>query len=173
MDKNGDFKASREYRSTKEDFVVLEEVTLEIEVQYQRFVELIGREPEYFEGHAVMSENYFKGLELVAARHNLKYSSMSLGGAPIRVGQTDVYISMDSMTADYNPSKSLKHMVSHAHEDACDMMICHPGYLDAYILKTSSLTIPRTQEVEMLCDPAVKEWLLSQKDVALITYNDL
>ena len=29
------------------------------------------------------------------------------------------------------------------------MMVLHPGYLDAFILNTSSLTIPRTQEVEM------------------------
>ena len=70
---NGEFKPSSVYRSAAkrgEDFVVLEEVILEIEAQYRRFLELVGREPEYFEGHAVASTNFFKGLEIVAQRHN-------------------------------------------------------------------------------------------------------
>ena len=33
---NGLFKSSRVYRAAKEDFVVLDEVVLEIEAQYQR-----------------------------------------------------------------------------------------------------------------------------------------
>ena len=52
---NGEFRSSREYRSAKEDFVVLDEVVLEIEAQYERFKQLTGREPEYFEAHAVAS----------------------------------------------------------------------------------------------------------------------
>ena len=63
-------------------------------------------------------------------------------------------------------------MVLNAHEDACDVLICHPGYLDAYILKTSSLTIPRTLEVEMACDPEVKAWLAKQ-NIEMVTYSDL
>ena len=39
---NGEFKSSKEYRSAKEDFVVLDEVVMEIEAQYHRFVELTG-----------------------------------------------------------------------------------------------------------------------------------
>jgi Uncharacterized protein conserved in bacteria len=52
------------------------------------------------------------------------------------------------------------------------MMICHPGYLDDYILNHSSLTIPRTQEVAMLTDSKVKEWLNDNK-IELIKYTDL
>ena len=36
------------------------------------------------------------------------------------------------------------------------MVVCHPGYLNAHILATSSLTIPRTQEVAMAMDPATR-----------------
>ena len=48
----------------------------------------------------------------------------------------------------------------------------YAGYLDGYILKHSSLTIPRTMEVDMACDPAIKQWLKEQ-DVMQITYEDL
>ncbi|MCF0106174.1 MAG: ChbG/HpnK family deacetylase, partial [Holdemanella sp.] len=68
-DENGNLKSSKTYRQAfKEgyDFVNLDEVILEIEAQYQRFVELTGDKPHYFEGHAVMSMNFFKGMEIVA-----------------------------------------------------------------------------------------------------------
>ena len=68
---NGEFKPSKAYRTAKEEFVVLDEVILEIEAQYRRFVELTGEQPHYFEGHAVSSENFFKGLAIVAERHHL------------------------------------------------------------------------------------------------------
>ena len=64
VDENGNFKSSKTYRSAKEDFVDLEEVVLEIEAQYEKFKEITGRKPGYFEGHAVASDNFFKGLEI-------------------------------------------------------------------------------------------------------------
>ena len=38
VDENGYFKSSRTYRSAKEDFVVLDEVLLEVEAQYLRYL---------------------------------------------------------------------------------------------------------------------------------------
>lgn len=172
---NGEFKASKEYREAKEDFVVLEEVILEIEAQYERFIELTGHQPSYFEGHAIASDNFFKGLELVAQKYNLKYSPYSLGGF-IPINGKQVEISMDAMKPNYDPFEALKNFVEQRStvntNDNYLMFICHPGYLDGYILKNSSLTIPRALEVDMLCDPATLQWL-QEKGVELITYHDL
>jgi predicted glycoside hydrolase/deacetylase ChbG (UPF0249 family) len=171
---NGEFKTSKEYRAASKegrDFVVLDEVILEIEAQYKRFKELIGDEPHYFEGHAVASDNFFKGLEIVAQRHGLRYLPFTIEGA-VTFGNTKLYSHCDSMLPDYEPFESLKKAMDNAHEDGCEMFICHPGYLDDYILKKSSLTIPRTQEVEMVCNPATKKWL-EENDVELITYDDI
>ena len=85
--------------------MVLKEVMIEIEAQYQRFVELTGRQPQYFEGHAVASPNFMKGVELIAAEHGLKYSGISFDEKPIVVNGKKVYISMDSMGPDYDPFK--------------------------------------------------------------------
>lgn len=168
---NGEFRSSKEYRSAKEDFVVLDEVILEIEAQYQRFKELTGEEPRYFEGHAVASENFFKGLEIVAKRHGLKYLEFS-PKSPVRFAGTLLYPHMESMQPDYEPFESLKSAVNNAHEDGCEMFVCHPGYLDAYILRTSSLTSARAYEVDMVCNPDTKKWL-EENDVQLVTYDDL
>ncbi len=174
---NGEFKASREYREAfkrGEDFVDVDEACLEIEAQLTRFIELVGDEPHYFEGHAIASKNFFTALEVVAKRHELPYLGMSFDfSAPITFRRSRLYTSMDSMGPDYDLFESLKRAALKDYdEDACCMFVCHPGYLDAYILATSSLTIPRTQEVAMAMDPKTREWL-SDHGVEVITYDDL
>ena len=175
--KSGEFQSSKTYRASAqrgEDFIVLEEVITEIEAQYQRFRELLGREPSYFEGHAVASANFFKGLEIVASRHGLPYLAMSMEGTPVLFRNTKVYsyIPKDFKTYGENPFIAVQDAVEHAHEDGCDMMVFHPGYIDAYLLKTSSMTTPRAYEAAMLSDPATRLWL-EQQPVQLVTYDDL
>lgn len=172
VDENGNFKSSKQFRAAKEDFVVFEEVVLEIEAQYQKFLALFGRQPDYFEGHAVASSNFFKGLETVAEKHGLKYSGFSTGGAPLTIGNSLVQFNMESMAPHYEPFDMLKRMVGKADDHVVQLAVFHPGYLDDDILTHSSLTIPRTQEVAMLINPDVKQWLRKQ-DVELIDYRDL
>lgn len=167
---NGTFKPSKLYRSAKEDFVALDEVILEIEAQYERFQELTGEEPHYFEGHAVASANFFRGMEIVAQRHGLKYLEMKMDG-PAVFGQSKLYMHMESMKPGYDPMQSMRSLTFHEAEDEADVFVCHPGYLDDYILKVSSLTIPRTQEVEMACSDELKQWV-RENDIELITYDD-
>lgn len=176
LDENGFLKSSRTYREAwkkGECFTVLEEMVLEIEAQYQRFVRLTGRQPQYFEGHAVLSKHLMQGLEIVARRHGLKYNNMypgdetgTFGGRPVAA------CPMRSMEPDYDPVQSLKDAVLHARTDMPNVFVCHPGYLDAYLLRSSSLTVNRTKEVEMLCDPAMRSWL-EEHDVQLLRYSDL
>lgn len=169
---DGTFKSSREYRSAKEDFVVLDEVILEIEAQYRRFKELLGREPSYFEGHAVASGNFFRGLEIVAERHGLRYLEMNFDGSPSMFGVSRLYIHMESMKLDYDPLQSVKNIKFHEGRGEVDVFVCHPGYLDADILKMSSLTIPRALETEMLCSDALKEWLRGN-EIQMVCYDEI
>lgn len=171
---NGEFKPSREYRAATEDFVVLEEAILEVEAQYARFKELTGREPGYFEGHAVRSPNFIKAMEIVADSHGLKFSGMYMPGVPTaRVGKGETYrCMMNSMAPDYDAVQSLKDAVLSAKTDLPSIYVCHPGYVDDYLMRTSSLNLNRTKEVAMLTDPAVKAWL-EDHNVELITYDDI
>ena len=173
----GEFKPSRAYRDAAkagEDFVVLEEVVEEIEAQYRQFKALTGKKPGYFEGHAVASPNFFKGLEMVAARHNLPYFAMGRQGQAVTFRSTKVYAYMPKNLAAYeaDPFTGVKDAVANAHEDGCDLMVFHPGYLDAYLLDHSTMTTARVREAAMLCRPEVRVWLEGQP-VQLVTYDDL
>lgn len=167
----GEFKSSKEYRAAKEDFVVLDEVILEIEAQYERFVELTGQQPRYFEGHAVASANFFKGLEIVAQRHGLKYLAMRMDG-PVHFGHSKLYMHMESMQPGYDPMESIRSMTFHEGDDEADVFVCHPGYLDACIMRVSSLTIPRTLEVEMACSDELRHFI-QENDIQMLTYDDV
>jgi len=176
VQKNGQFKTSKEFRlAFKEgrDLIDVDEAIIEIEAQYHRFVELTGQKPDYFEAHAIASNNLFKALEIVAKEFNLPYSDvspmMNLGtfnGKPI------AHCPMNSMDEDYDPWQALYHAVDSCREDIPNVFVCHPGYLDYYLLSNSSLTVNRTKEVEMLCDSNVKAWL-DERNVELITYRDI
>lgn len=172
VDENGYFKSSKTYRNSQEDFVNFDEVVLEIEAQYHKFVELFGRKPDYFEGHAVASANFFKGLEHVAQKYGLKYSGFSMDGKPIVVGHSKALFHMESMNADYDPLKMMQSIVEKAEDDIVQIIVFHPGYLDEAILTQSSLTLPRVKEVAILTDSTIKDWLMEQ-DVLLVDYRDL
>lgn len=79
---------------------------------------------------------------------------------------------MESMNPDYDPLKSLTGMTFHEGEDEADCFICHPGYLDAEILRSSSLLLPRTWEVEMACSRELKDFV-EREEISLVTYDDL
>ena len=174
-DENGNLKASKVYRAAAKegyDFVVLEEVIQEIEAQYEAFVKLTGDKPHYFEGHAVASENFFKGLEIVAKRHGCEYLGMNLNG-PVKFRNSLLYNAMDSMNPDYDPFESLKkYALKDYGEDGYLMFVCHPGYLDEEILRVSSLTRPRPMEVAMSISQETKDWL-KENEIEVITYDDL
>lgn len=167
----GSFRPSKSYHNAKED-VVFDEAVLEIEAQLEQFIALTGRRPDYLEGHAIFSTNFFKALEAVADKHGLLYCGLSPFSVSAVVGKTMVYLYMDAANPEYNPFSTLKRAVEETHEDAVNMMVCHPGYIDGYLARTSSLTLPRAYEVDMLCDEQTKAYLCEQ-EVKLLTFREL
>ena len=167
-----EFKDKSLYREAKEDFVVLDEVVMEVEAQYQRLVELTGKKPFMVEAHAVPSMNFNKALAIVAAKHGVQFLQFDPARGP-KVGDTYFKFSMDSGNADYNPLESMKKaMAQEFAEDEAMLMVLHPGYVDKYVLETSYITTQRALEVAMAINPETTKWC-AENDVKLITYADL
>jgi len=176
VQKSGDFQPSSAYRSAfneGRDLVSLDDAVREAEAQYFRFKEITGKEPAYFEAHAIASENLWKALEIVAEKHHLPFNYMTpLTKIGSFCGKPVAACTMESMSEDYDPFATLKKAVADAREDMPNIFVCHPGYIDDYLLKHSSLTVNRTKEVAMLCDPAVREYL-ENHHVRLLSYLDI
>lgn len=176
LDEKGYLRSSRDYREARkrgEEFTRLDEMVIEIEAQYLRYVQLTGRQPGYFEAHAVASENLGRGLEIVAEKYGLRYSNVTPENETgLFAGKPITHCPLKSMEPSYDPWKCLKEAVAAMKEDMPYVFVCHPGYLDAFLLNSSSLTVNRTKEVEMLCDPEIRQWL-AQENVVLCRYSDV
>lgn len=179
VDENGQFKSSRTFRqSFKEgiDFVDYDDAVREIEAQHDRFVEIVGREPDYFEAHAVMSKTLSRAISDVAARHHLREQKTSFDPENhVLCGATEVRMLCEDMLPpeEYHPTDFIRRTVEGMKDGETDVMVFHPGYLDAYILGHSSLTVNRTKEVDALIDPDLRAWLETQQDLELIDYRDI
>lgn len=170
VDGSGEFFSGRRYREAREEFASIEDFRRELTAQYRRFLELFGRKPAYFKAHAVESKNLGTALELVAEENNLFYQpsfqDFTLGGTRV------VNTPMHSMEPGYDARAALKLDLSKAEEGSCHLYVCHPGWLNAYLLAHTSLTLPRADETDMLCDPAIRDWLTEQ-GFTLATYDQL
>lgn len=177
LGENGCFHSSREYREhfkRGEELIDFDEACIEIRAQHQRFVEVVGREPDYFEAHAVMSKNLNRAIHAVAEELGLREQVASFDPtAVVRCGNTGVRMVMESMLPDYDPAASIRRTVEGMADGETVVFVCHPGYLDDFILQNSSLTTPRVKEVDALIDPKLRGWLESQPDLRLIDYRDL
>lgn len=176
LDENGNLKSSRTYREAwkrGEEITVLDEMVIEIEAQYQRYLELVGEKPHYFEAHAVMNANLARGLAIVAEKYDLPYLATSFDPAGTPFRDTMLLTSMDSMRPDYDPFASLQKAALAAYAPGqCPMFICHPGYIDDYLTSHSTLVAPRPMEVAMATAPATRRWLDENK-IRVVTYDEL
>ncbi len=179
LGKDGTFKSSREFRAAfaeGREIVAYDELVIEIEAQLVRFREIVGRDPDYFEAHAVQSANVTRAIHDVARRHGLKEQPVSFDPTKlVRCGQTDVHMALEDMLPpeQYDPGAFVRRTVEAMADGETYVLVFHPGYLDAFILEHSSLTVNRTKEVDALIDPALRTWLESQDELRLISYRDL
>ncbi|MGM9941961.1 MAG: ChbG/HpnK family deacetylase [Bulleidia sp.] len=173
---DGTFLSSRVFRQAAgegRDIVALEDAVKEVDAQYHRFMEITGRQPAYFEAHAIASDNIARALAMIAKRYGLPYSDMIPGRKEgTFCGKPVMQCEMRSMCEDYDPFDTLIHAVENADETVPNVFVTHPGYVDADLLNSSSLTYNREKEVHVLLDPAVKQWLEAHH-VHLVGYENI
>ncbi|MCL2560411.1 MAG: ChbG/HpnK family deacetylase [Turicibacter sp.] len=173
---NGQFKGSKQYSQAEGDSVVFEEALLEIRAQYDAFVRLFGRKPDYIDGHAIASQHFFQAIAHVAKEKGVKSFSFAMKegvAKPVTmIGDTELYTNMDFMAEDYEPMMSFEQIMADCPADQMAMMVLHPGYLDDYILSHSSLLIPRTKEVVMITSEEVADFI-KEHEIKVVDIRDL
>lgn len=169
---NGEFCTSREIRSRKEDTIVVEEAEIEIEAQLLRFREITGKNPDYFEAHAVFSNNFFIALQNVARKYDLFFENPILD----RQWEEDYGIKgfgfarLDENGL-YDPQQYMNEHLVDLEKYECCVAVFHPGYLDQYILDHSSFTKIRAMECDFLCSQWLKDWL-KEHQVQLVDFRN-
>lgn len=151
-------------RARKKDTINIKECELEIEAQLQRFKDITGKTPDYFEGHAVFSKNFFIALENVAKKHGLFFCNPSLDKEWEKEhGIVGLGFFKPDEKGLYDPYQYMEEHLPEIKENPCSVAIFHPGYLDHFILTHSTFTTIRAMECEFLCSDWLKEWLDTHK----------
>lgn len=168
-DENGEFHSSRRYRSGDEP-AACADLYREITAQYRMYLELVGKKPSYFETHAVAFKNLDLVMREIAKEHDLLYQppfrEMIVNKKLVRM------CPLRAMEEGYDAKAAVRETLCSLEENGYYVYVCHPGYLDRYLWEHSSLRLPRMDEVEMLCDPELPEWL-ERQGIKCITYDDL
>lgn len=174
VEPTGRFHRSSAYRTAEDDLVSCEEARREIRLQADRLTTLLGRVPDYIDIHAVLSPSFMRAAAAVADELGLPVSlvpdggtdKMTVGGSVVRV------LPMRPVVSVQDAREHLLNGVASICSGETAMSICHPGYLDAYIMEHSSLTESRPYEAEALCCADMADQLL-RLGVELIDYRAL
>lgn len=153
-----------------------DEVLIETENQVKRFIELVGRTPEYINGHSIITPNTEKAAKEVAKKYNIKHNCSDLYF-------NDFYKDL-AYVGEYKPcsleeqlkldSKNdlLKHILPSIKDNEINYFICHCGYIDKDLFSETSLTIQRINDVALATDKDIIEYI-KKNEIELITYRDI
>ena len=152
-----------------------DEVYMEMKAQYDRFIALTGRKPGYLHAHSLMHENYMDVLRKLSKDTGIPFSmdilqqlhAATMLGKMSKKKEFDAYAQLnkdpfsDFMSAEQNYLNSEYGWIGG-----------HPGYIDAELLKLTTLSLERCKDAEMYMSSDLKSWI-ECNHAQLITYYDL
>lgn len=186
VDENGDFIKSgvriKDQRWQSEqgrrEMFPYDEVRKEIRAQYNKFIELTGTKPGYLHAHSISSETYNEAIIELSKETGIPYSMQFLKEKGVVMA--GMHRSSATSNKTFDPNEQLnKNTTADVLRDKdlilssdLAMVIGHPGYLDAELLKMTSLSIERVKDLAMMVDPEIKK-MVEENNIELITYRDL
>ena len=150
------------------------QILLEIELQYNRFLEA-GLKPSHFDSHHHIHarpelKNIFFDFAL-----NKNLSMRSRGLAHKHECKEKNIRTADFFCEDFYGKNVtlayLENILKNLKEGITEIM-CHPGYSDNFLKKRSSYTDNREKELEILTEPKILK-LIEELDIKLISYREL
>lgn len=176
---NGNFLTSSMNRSLDNednnfDHVIYDEVYKEFEAQIQKFIDLVGKNPDYLHAHAYSTPTVEKVSIELSNKYNIPYSIQLFRMK--QMAPSDMGWYKFPPTLENQLKSSLKDYIlndkNHYLKHNYGVLICHCGYVDGELFDYSSFNLYRAKDLEAMLDSQVKNWILNN-DIELITYKDL
>ncbi len=147
-------------------YFAADEITREIQAQFDRFVAVAGRLPTHLDSHyhaAYRHPAALDALQGLAVAHNLPLRHPGLDGLSLKVTTPALLVDGPKTLAD------LAIKLTTLPAEGVAEMIYHPGYVDHLLLTRDTLTTPREAELRFLTDPAVRA-ALADAACQLVTF---
>lgn len=156
------------------DHVVYDEIIKEFEAQIHRFIELVGKKPDYLHGHAYGTKTTMKASLHLAAKYGIPYSMQIAENDKMTNPGMGWYIFPP--TLDNQAKSSLEDWLLEDKGNILDkeyaFLVTHCGYVDAELLELSSFNLYRPMDLKGVTSTKVKKWI-KDHNIELITYKDL
>lgn len=156
------------------DHVVYEEIYKEFEAQIKKFIELVGKKPDYLHGHAYGTKTTTRASLDLAKKYDIPYSTQIMEHEGMKGGGMGWY--QFPPTLDNQAKSDLTEFIvtdqNHYLDSEYGMLICHCGYVDAKIFELSSFNVYRAKDLEGVTSERTKAWV-KEHNIELITYKDL
>ena len=193
VDENGRFISSKirvndPKWATKEgqnELLPFHEVYKEIAAQYQRFVDLCGRAPAYLCGHYIQTGSMEESYRTLSAETGVpfcddlykKYNIIDFRDAPIK---NDELMNLSTRGKEFHAMEQLNRDPMKLFFDNLEYLkgfeyvalVCHPGFVDADLLKLSSCSLERMRDLEFYLSTEMKDFIL-ENGIELISFSDL
>lgn len=157
------FKSSTEYKNKVKDIVVLDEAIMEIQNQVEFFIKIVGHLPKYIDFHAVFSPNFLLAIKEVAKIYNLSYIEMDPKNHTFLLNKKQLKLQVAAGETQGELLTSFKEIFTKSNSDILNLIVYHPGFIDADLLEHSSLTTKRAYEVAFLTNPILKKYIFDQQ----------
>lgn len=161
------FKNSKEYRNSKEDFIDYEDAVLEVNAQIDKFLELTDKNPAYLDIHAVQSGNLKKAIKTASIKRGIPFIDVD---QIIDTKEQKVAVYIDEGKSVGKTIDFVKEMIERT--EMIPLIVFHPGFIDYDLYKQSSLLNPRIMQVEALCSPELKAFLI-EHNVKLLRFDEM
>lgn len=146
----------------------------ETQKQMEHFKKLTGAYPIHFEGHSVGTKAVIEAFTEVSAEMGIHCSNLPEIETDQMYPAHELLFSMKDLSTLMTGScveyflDDIYGILDSPYE--INVLHFHPGYLDAYLLDNTSLTLPRCRDLEVLCNPKVHKWL-SEHDIELVDFS--
>ena len=148
-------------------FVPNSSVSIEKELKRQvdKFVEILATKPDHIDVH--------KRLNLTGQVEKVLREYSKVHKVPIRrLGYAKFIYSFYGPHANGDLSVNQLKLAINEATDEYNEIMCHVGYSDDYLRKTSSYNDPREEELKSICDPSIKIYIQEQ-GLTLIDWHSI
>ena len=141
--------------------------------QVQKFIELVGKKPDYVHAHAYGTKTTEQVRREMAEKYDIPYThdaAMKMMGKQAAMGWYKFGGPEEQLTEDL--VSFIVNDVSGYLNSEYGFFITHCGYADARLFALSSFNLCRVKDLEALCSDEVKNWV-KENNIELITFKDV
>ena len=177
---NGNFYGSKENRAfdtdeNDHDHLASHEDELyaEFKAQIEKFIQVVGKKPDYIHNHAYGTKTTAKVTEKLGKEYNIITTSQFMDRDDVVQGGMGWYVfgNAQEQLAE-KPIEWLVEDKAHMLDSEIGYVISHCGYVDAELFKLTSFTTCRAIDLDCMTSDEIKSWI-KENHIEVVSFEEV